>query len=511
MKDKKRLIINISAQIFASVIGFIINFFLTPFVIEKLGTEAYGFIGLANNFVSYTTLITIALNSMAARFIAVSFHKGDIETAKKYFSSVYYSNLFLSILIAIFAVFIIIFLNYLVKIPIELEWDVKLLFGLTFFNSLIALISNIYMVATFVKNRIDLSSLRSIISNLLKVIFMIIPFLLFKPHLWYYGISALIATMFIAFSNRFLTKKLLPDFTINKSMFDFKLVKTLFFSGGWNLLSKLSDILSTGLDLLLTNLFIGTMAMGVLSISKSVQVIILSLFGSIAAVFAPKLTEFYAQEKIEILRNELINNIRIMGILSALPIIVFIVLGKDFFQLWVPTEDAHVLYILSSLAIVNLLIALPIESLWNIFTITNKVKISSLNLLFFSVLILATILIGVSRFDNAYNQLLTIVIARLFWGGLRSITFLPIYGAKCLGLKWYVFYPIIFKNLIVSIILIIVFLLLKNYFTVIGWFDFTLSAGIICTITIVLMFLIMLNKNQKVKVIKLLREKITTK
>ncbi|MFG5857006.1 hypothetical protein LDB17_02205 [Dysgonomonas sp. Shenzhen-Wh21] len=83
MEDKKRLGINLVAQLFAFIVGFIINFFLAPFVIAKLGAEAYGFIGLANNFVSYTTLITIALNSMAARFITVSFHRGDTELAKK--------------------------------------------------------------------------------------------------------------------------------------------------------------------------------------------------------------------------------------------------------------------------------------------------------------------------------------------------------------------------------------------------------------------------------------------
>lgn len=287
MEDKKRLGINLVAQLFAFIVGFIINFFLAPFVIAKLGAEAYGFIGLANNFVSYTTLITIALNSMAARFITVSFHRGDTELAKKYFASVYYSNLFLAIVIALFAIFIVGFLNYLIQIPPELVGDVKLLFGLTFINSIIALTSNVYSIATFVKNRLDLSSLRNIVSNLLRVLFIITPFLLFVPHLWYYGISAIAATLFIAITNRRLTRNLLPGFKINKSLYDFKLVKELIFSGVWNLFSKLSEVLSTGIDLLLANLFISATAMGTLSISKAVPIVILSLCSSIAAVFAP--------------------------------------------------------------------------------------------------------------------------------------------------------------------------------------------------------------------------------
>jgi O-antigen/teichoic acid export membrane protein len=506
MKDKKRLTINIIAQLFSFAVGFIINFFLTPFVIEKLGAEAYGFIGLANNFVSYTTLITIALNSMAARFITVSFYKGDIENAKKYFTSVYYSNLFLAVLIALCAIFVVGFLDYIVQIPQKLKWDVKLLFGLTFFNSIIALISNVYLIATFVKNRIDLSSLRNIIANLLRVIFIVIPFLLFTPHLWYYSISALIATVFIVVTNQVLTKKLLPDFKVKKSLYDFKLVKNLVFSGGWNLLSKLSAILSTGLDLLLVNLFISATAMGVLSVSKTVPITLLSLFSSLSAVFAPKLTELYAKGKIDTLRNELINNIRIMGIFSAIFLITFIVIGEDFFRLWVPTQDAHILYLLSSASIFTLMIAMPQETLWNVFTITDKVKISSINLLVFSILIFISILVSVLYFDNEYYQLLSIVLARLIWDGLRSITFLPIYGAKCLGLKWSTFYPLILKNLFLSVVITIAFLLVKKYLIINTWFNFITMAIMICIITAMLMGFFILSKDQKAKFFYLIRK-----
>lgn len=508
MEDKKRFIINLIAQLFAFTVGFIINFYLAPFVIDKLGKEAYGFIGLANNFVSYTALITIALNSMASRFITINFHKGDIKTAKKYFASVYYANLFLATIILGFAIFIVVFLNYIIKIPSNLIWDVKLLFGLTFLNSIIALTSNVYSVATFVKNRLDLSSLRNIISNFLRVVCIIIPFVIFTPHLWYYGISAIIATGFIVITNRILTKRLLPDFKINKSLYNIKYVKKLISSGGWNLLSALGEILSTGFDLLLANLFISAIAMGTLSISKTVPTIILSLCSSIAVVFAPKLTELYAKEKIEALKSELFNNVRIMGVLSVIPLIVFLILGEDFFRLWLPSQDPHVLYILSSISISTLLISMPQESLWSIFTITNKVKTASLNLLIFSLLILTTIFISVCYLDNEYSKLLSIVLARFIWGSIRSLTFLPIYGAKCLNLKWNTFYPLILKNLSISIVIIICFLSLKKYFIINNWSDFILFAIIICVITITLMSFLMLSKDQKIKLIYLIRNKI---
>jgi len=70
MKNKQ-LAINMIASIVTFAINLGISFFLAPFIINKLGRESYGFIGLINNFVSYASIVTIALNSMADRYITL--------------------------------------------------------------------------------------------------------------------------------------------------------------------------------------------------------------------------------------------------------------------------------------------------------------------------------------------------------------------------------------------------------------------------------------------------------
>ena len=63
MNNKKEN--KISFSIFVGVatfgISLCISFFVTPIIVDKLGSEAYGFVSLANNFVSYAALITVAL------------------------------------------------------------------------------------------------------------------------------------------------------------------------------------------------------------------------------------------------------------------------------------------------------------------------------------------------------------------------------------------------------------------------------------------------------------------
>lgn len=74
-QDEKQTGINLIAQVIAFGINLGISFFLTPFIVEKIGVEANGFVSLANNFVEYAQLITISINSMAGRFITIKLHQ----------------------------------------------------------------------------------------------------------------------------------------------------------------------------------------------------------------------------------------------------------------------------------------------------------------------------------------------------------------------------------------------------------------------------------------------------
>ena len=124
----KQLAINIIAQLIAFSIQIGISFFLTPFIVKSLGAAAYGFVGLANNIISYTTLITIALNSMAGRFITISVHQNNIEKANTYFSSVFFSNLVISIFLFVTSTILIFYLEICINIPSDLIGDIKALF-----------------------------------------------------------------------------------------------------------------------------------------------------------------------------------------------------------------------------------------------------------------------------------------------------------------------------------------------------------------------------------------------
>ena len=81
MNKGKRLIVTLMSSGMATAMSFVVSFFLTPFITNMLGTEAYGFVTLSKNFVSYAVIISTALDSYATRYIAMEYHKRDFDKA----------------------------------------------------------------------------------------------------------------------------------------------------------------------------------------------------------------------------------------------------------------------------------------------------------------------------------------------------------------------------------------------------------------------------------------------
>lgn len=425
-----------------------ISFFLTPYIVRTLGASAYGFIGLANNFLGYTQLATVALNAMAGRFVSIKYIAGDYKEANKYFSSVFYSNIILALFIAAVMTVVIAFLPNLINIPDSLVNDVKLLFTLLTINAAIGQMASIYGIATFIKNRLDLSSVRGIVGNVINVVTIVTLFGFFAPHVWYMGASGFVGVIYTTITNKQFVKKLTPELKINPRNFDFGKVKELIKSGAWNLISKLGDIMSQELDLLFANLFIGATEMGIFSITKSMPFLVLSICSMMSGVFAPLLTQLYAKKDTDEMLKLFKRAIRISGAICTIPLTFLYIFGDRFYALWVPTQNSAELQTLMVVGTLALPFTLPLEPLWNIFTITNKLKWSSLSYVINCFLVFSTVLICMIFVKSPSARLLVLAGTRALWGTVRGVTYLPLYGSFCLHQKLTYFYPPLFKSIL---------------------------------------------------------------
>lgn len=504
----KQQIINLVAQIFMFSVNLCISFFLVPYITKVIGVEAYGFVGLANDFVGYAQIVTIAINSMASRFITIKLHEGSLEEANKYYSSVMIANIIISIVLSIVGLIFILTMDSFINIPSGLVSDVKFLFALIFANFIISILTSSFAVSTFCTNKLYLSSIKTIISQIIKVVILLGTFIILKPAVSYIGIATVIATAYLGYCNYRYSKSLTPELKISKKYFDIGCIKTLISSGIWNTLTKLSGILSSGLDLFIANTFIGSIGMGIMSVSRTIPNTILNAFGSITSVFTPELTISYAKKKNEEMMNQLLYAIKLLGVFSALPMTILFAYGDIFYSLWVPSQNATILYALTCVTVLGLSLSLPLEPLWNLFTATNKVKESSLYLLLNSVLTIIMVFVLINIFPSKTVRMFIICGVSTLFTIIRSLTFLPIYGATIINLKKTTFFPVIIKNVIAIIVSTIFALGIKKLFTINSWLTLVIAVAVASVVTMAFSFMIITKKEEREKIKETIQRKI---
>lgn len=502
LTEKKKIAVNIIMQLIGFAVTIFISLFITPVIVEHLGGEAYGFVGLANSFVNYAAIITIALNSMASRFVSIEIYHNDFNEANKYFTSVFFANALIAIVLTPILVILVWKLQLFIQIPTNLITDVKLTFAVMFLQFLLSLLLSRYEIATFVTNKLYLTQKNTLISSLIRLLIILICFTIISPKITFVVFGGFIGNLFIYVMNMRYTKQFLPDLHVKFSDFSFKHIKTLLASGIWNLINKLGALLLDGFDLLISNLFISPVEMGALALSKTIPAMFLSLRGTLDYPFTPPMTECYAKGDIDgVVKNARMGN-KLLGVFMIAPMATFAVLGQNFFKLWVPSEDSFMIQVLSLLSIVSLIAGSCINSIFSIFSITNKLKLQSLIILGTGVLTLITNFILLKTTDLGVY-----VIAGVssFYSLLRNFIFTPLYGAHCLGVKKSTFYHEIFSGIICLIINLLVGLVVTKFITANSWILLILAAAIIAVICIVINFFIVFNKEERNFVFKFIK------
>ena len=448
--NTKQFIINLIFTVVAFVLNFCISFFITQYITNEFGSDAYGFVKLANDFAGYATLLSIPLNSMASRFIMLETERGNISEAKRYYSSIAVANVVLALIMVLPSLLCVIYLEKFLTIPTVLVLEVKLTFAFTFASFIVNLLFSIHGNCYYLTNTLGISSIRDALMTMLRVAVIIALFSFTSPRISYVAIGALAATLFSIIYNLYHHKKLTPDLMFNYKEFEPKKLLDVISAGIWNSITKLSQIFSSGLDLLLTNMLIDSQMMGYLSVAKTVPGLAASFNATIANIFSPNLMKLYAKNDMAGLKKATISSMRFMCLFTSIPNAVLITMGKDFFELWVPGQPSQLINILSVLTIINSCVTGPAQPLYQIFTITNKIKQSSVVLIvygFASVIVtcLCLLFTDLGVYAVAGVSMVGSMIVALFYH-------VP-YAAKYIGLPKYTFFPEIAKSIISTIVL----------------------------------------------------------
>lgn len=493
---KKQLILNIGANFISVFVSLIISFFVTPYIVENLGKEAYAFVPISNNFVLYMSVLTLALTSMAGRFVTLRIHKDDLNGANRYYSTSFFANFSIALFWAAICIIVVMTLDKLLNIPAGIFADVKLLFIFMFASFIVNLATTTFSVAAYTSNRLDINSLINIVGSIARILIIFVLFLLFKPKVYYIGVSVFAYMLILGFLNWVSAKKLMPQLKISLSLVNLTAIKELLGSGIWNSFIQLSNVLLTGLDLVIANIILGSSAAGLLAVAKTAPMALQALISVVPTAFSPYLTILYAKENRMRFIKELLYTLKFTAILTGIPIAAYIALSDSFFKLWVPTTAGPELTMLSMLTMISSVAAFSIMPLFHIFTITNRLKWPSIAIFITG---LSNILIVLVLIKYSNLGLYAIAGVSSILEIFRCLIFVPLYSAHCISIKPSVIYKPILKALAFMLLLVVASLAIVYLIPVVSWIRLLIDGVCMVVVGILIGVIFMINREERGK------------
>lgn len=369
---------NLSMNMLAFIIQFAVSFYISPTIVSKAGASAYGFIGMANDFVSYASILATVFNSVATRFIANSFYKREYGKANHYFNSLIVANLVIAGVLGVAGVVLVPNLDNVLTIPASLVTDVKITFALIFLSYIITLVTLVFTTATFVTNRTDIQGIRNIINYMLRFATIVIFLNFVSVKIYWVALGTLIGSAVVAVINFNLNKKLTPELKIDLRQAKFSYTKELAMSGFWMAFTNVSVILMRGIDLTIANQMLGSHEMGLLSVARTMPNNLTAAINMVAPLFTPVFISFFADDDIDGLVKSVKKSIKTVVAMLFVPICGFIVFSYDFYSLWqqdLASDEIMIVTILSTITVIQALFNTVTSTTAQLSVVTNKLKV----------------------------------------------------------------------------------------------------------------------------------------
>lgn len=505
-KTKYQILLNVIWSLITFILGYGISFFITPYISENLGIEAYGFISLANTIISYIDIIAVAINAFAARYIAMAYHNRDYKSAEEYYSSVFFSNiLFISVSWIAF-LFIIINAETILDIPSYLIYDVKILLIFVLLNYSVNLIANVFALPAFIKNYASTTSKNASISKIIYALCLgaIIYFSAMKVYSM--AMASVVSAIYVFIMNHKFSKKYFPEVCISRKSYSFDKVKKLLSSGIWNSINNIGNMLNSGLDLLITNQLLSSVLMGQISVTKQLANIVASLSFLISSAFQPKQLETYSKKDIPSLVDYFKIAMKCMGVLSGIILAGFITIGKQFYSTWLPSQDIELLYKLTCIVLIGDVLVVVVRPLYYVNTLTDKLKVVCWITVINGILNVVGMYVLIKNFNfGAYAVVLTTMVLNL----IQSFLITPFLASSFLNLpNKFVFFKLVIRHLVSTLICTIVFVFLSRFLDMsAGWGHVLVNIAILGAIGVFVMVIGELSKGEIKQIILTFRKK----
>lgn len=432
---------NILTNVIRIVAISIISFAITGILVRELGEELFGVVPLFNSMNRYIGLITTVLSASVGRFVSLSYFKGRIQDANKYYSSSFFGLLLITSIAFILFYGFSFFLDDFFQFPVEKFYEIRMFFILSVTSLLLSSILSTFNVPAFIKHSFYLTDIVNILSKIVQIGFLL--FLVGHITLIWFGFSLLSAAVVSIVLTYFISIRLLPDLRVKIKNISSSKLKDMGGMGLNSFFNSLGILLYTSSDIIIVNVLLGSVESGRYGIAVQCGMVVTMLGGSITRLLAPVLVEFIAKDRRDELINYIVRFTKLITVFSAIPFIVFVVFSKPLLGFWLG-HDFESLYLLNIFIVSNQLFHQTTSLTFTYFNMKNKLRIPAIMTFVTGLLNIMLSIILVKNTDLGIYGVALGTFISIF---LKTIIFNVIYASRLLNISPFLVWNSVLKGL----------------------------------------------------------------
>ena len=501
-KTIKESALNLVFNVMSMVVSMALSFWITPYLTNSIGSEGYGLIPLTQQFVNYTTVITISITSISGRYFAIARRRENDGEAQEYFSSTLYATIVTILILLIPFVMSSFMIDKIINIPNGFLDDVRKTYVIFIAVFIITFITSAFNDGPFSENKLFYTSGISIVNVILKSAVTVSLCLMFEPRIWFVSVGVFAGAIVSLVLSVIVFRRIIPDIKI--TLKPHNRVKDILSSGMWISIGEIGVILFLQIDLFVSNHFVSLKEAGEYAVVLQLPSVIRTFSGTIVSIFVPVVVALYAAGDMEGMKKYVNNAVKYTGIVLSLPIGILCGLGGTLLSLWINPDFAKYQLVLAVLS-VHLSINLSVQAVTSVETAMAKVKIPA-----FMTLIMGTINFGLACFFAGPMKIGVLGIALA--GGIvltcKNFIFSPIYVAYITKSKWYTYFPGVIKPFCTTVgVSIFCYFVQQNIYIP----NLLAFVGVCCVIGIIYLIVVwafMINRNEKQQILKYIRKRV---
>ena len=317
-----------------------VGFFLSPFILHRLGDVAFGVFVLANSVVAYLGLLDLGMQSSVLRFVSKGHTKGDHEGASEAISAALWVRLQVSALALLLSAGIALVFPHIFKVPADLANDARkaiLLIGVvTAISMSVGVVGGVISAL----NRYDLQNYVNLTQTAIRVVGVV--FVLRSGHgIVGIALSEFVATVVGNVLLVWIARRLYPELRIQLKKPKRETLRQIWSYSFYAFLTTIAVQLVYQTDNLVVGAFVSASAVTFFAIANNLCRYATQIVSSMGGTFVPAASTYEAAGDSASLLMLYKNGTRATLMISLPILITFIVRGPTFIGLWMGPEYAH--------------------------------------------------------------------------------------------------------------------------------------------------------------------------